>query len=249
MTGSLPPEHQEELMVGYVLGDLSPEEAEEFRQLLVNNPQLVQEVDRLQEVLDLLPYALPEIEPPPQLRSAILDAAAADINREPVRKRPRLPWSKILGSVAAVLALALGLDNYRLRQELKIAQTQKNVLTVLQQPHTRVVSLTGTDQAETASGSILVNLDEQKAVIVFQNLQIPPTNQIYRLWAIANNKPIACAEFSASQQGTVLDEFSLRARDPACSNTKSTLAVSLEPSSLPPQPVGPIVMKEASQLL
>ncbi len=244
MTGSVSPEHLEELMAGYVLGDLDPEEAEEFGRLLAENPQLATEVNRLQDALDTLPYALPEVEPPAHLRSAILDATSGETNLRPARKRSRFPWNTVVGSVAALVALALGLDNYRLRQELKTAQAQKHVVTVLQQPNTRVFSLAGTDKADSASGSIVINLDDKKAVIVFQNLPTPPTDQIYRLWAIIDNKKIPCAQFSASQQGKVLDEFSLPTA--ACSATNSTLAVTLEPLPAPPQPVGPAVMLERS---
>ncbi|HBY81388.1 MAG TPA: hypothetical protein DEG47_31355 [Cyanobacteria bacterium UBA11148] len=261
MTGSLSPEQLEQLMAGYVLCDLSPEEAENFRQLLTNNPQLATEVNRLQEALELLPYALPEVEPPPHLRSAILDAASEEISRDRPRKIYHLPWSKIVASAAALVAIALGLNNYRLwqvaqsqqtviarlQQELKIAQSEKNTIeAVLYPPTTRIFFLKGTtsDKSESASGRILLNPDQHKAVIVFQNLPTPPADQIYRLWAIVDNQKIPCANFSVSQQGTVLNEFSIPAT--ACSSTKSTLAVTLEPSSLPPQPVGPIVMVEGS---
>lgn len=78
MTGPLLPERLEELMAGYVLGNLTPEEAEEFRQLLTEHPELAEEVHRLQEVLEVLPYALPEVAPPLHLRSAILESASVD---------------------------------------------------------------------------------------------------------------------------------------------------------------------------
>ncbi|HBL60426.1 MAG TPA: hypothetical protein DDZ80_18795, partial [Cyanobacteria bacterium UBA8803] len=249
--------HLEELMAGYVLDNLSPEEAEEFERLLAQNPQLVTEVNRLQEVLEVLPYALPEVEPPPHLREAILNAAA-DLNRQARRKWSRLPWGQIMGSAAALFALALGLDNYRLRQALKIAgldnyrlqqeiqsiQLQKSAINVLQQPNTRLFSLTGTDKAHNASGSIILNLDQRKGAIAFQNLPAPPAERIYRLWAIVDNQKILCADFSTSQQGKVLEEFAILAD--ACGSPKSTLAVTLEPSPSPPQPVGPLVMLEKS---
>lgn len=243
MTERLSPEHIEALMAGYALGDLSPEEAEEFRQLIAGNPQLETEVKHLQEVLELLPYALPEVEPPPQLRSAVLTAANNANNNSRVRQF-HVPWSKIFGSVAALLALALGLDNYRLRQELQAAQTQKNVINVLQRPHTRLFSLSGTGKTQTASGSIVINLDEKTAVMAFQNLPKPAESQVYRLWAIINDQKIPCAEFRATQLGTVLEEVTLPTA--ACSATKSTLAITLEPTPSPPQPVGPAVMVEST---
>ena len=282
MTESSSSEHLEELMTGYVLDSLSPEEDEELQRLLAENPQLATEENLWWEALELLPYTLPEVEPSAHLHSAILnavqaetnreqvrnytsaevepsahldspiiDATQAQTNRERVRRRSRFLWRTIAGgSIAALFALALGLDNYRLRQELKATQqalkierTQKSeIVTALLQPNTRLSSLTG--KGNNASGSIILNLDEQKAVIVANNLESPPSDRIYRLWAISEKKPIACGEFSANRQGTVLDEFSLRA--PVCSNTTSTFAVSLEPLSLPPQPVGPIVMIQKS---
>jgi len=39
---------------------------------------------------------------PPQLRSAILEAADVSIKRAPTSERSRLPWSKIAGSIAAL---------------------------------------------------------------------------------------------------------------------------------------------------
>jgi len=244
MTEPLNPEHLEELMTGYVLGDLSPEEGLEFQRLLEENPQLATEVSSLQEALEMLPYALPEVTPPPHLRTAILEAANSSLTPTSTPKRFSLPWSKIAAAAAALLALALGLDNYNLRQQLKTVEAQKEVIQVLQQRNTRLFALTGTENANTASGSIAINTNEQKAVIVFQNLPASPVGQIYRLWAIVDDKKIACANFDASQQGTVLAEFTIPAA--ACSSTKSTLAVTLEPSTLPPQPVGPAVMVESS---
>ncbi len=122
MTEPLPPEQLEELMAGYVLGDLSPEEAEEFRRLVAENPDLDTEVNHLQEALGLMPYALPEVMPPPRLRSAILEATQATGSR-PTPKRS-LPWSRIAAGVAVLSALALGLDNYNLRQDLRTAQAR-----------------------------------------------------------------------------------------------------------------------------
>lgn len=258
MSEPLSPERIEALMAGYVLNDLTPEEAEEFHRLLRENPPLIARVQQLQETLNVLPYALRDVEPPPHLREIILEATITESNIQPIRQRFSLSWGRVVAGVAALIALTLGINNYllrqelrttianneRLREELQAAKNQSNVVNVLQQPYTRVFSLLGTDQANAASGSIVVNFNQQKAVIVFQNLPTPPENQIYRLWAIIDNKKIACADFKTSQKGKVLEEFSLPAA--ACSSTKSTLAVTLEPFPAPPQPVGPAVMLERS---
>jgi anti-sigma factor RsiW len=71
MTGSVPSE-QQLLMAGYILGDLSPEEAVAFEQLLATDPSLMQELAQLQQALDLA-YGV-EVQPPPHLRTSILKA-------------------------------------------------------------------------------------------------------------------------------------------------------------------------------
>jgi len=257
MSEPLSPEHIEALMAGYVLSDLTPEEAEEFNRHLRENPHLMAQVEYLRETLNALPYALPDIEPPPHLREEILETIL-ESPIQPIRQGSRLPWGRVFAGVAALIALTLGINNYLLRQELRTAlasnqrlreelqavKNQNNIVNVLQQPYTRVFSLLGTEQADRASGSIVVNFNQQKAAIAFQNLPTLREDQIYRLWAIIDNKKIACADFKTSQKGKVLEEFSLPAA--ACSSTKSTLAVTLEPLPAPPQPVGPAIMLEKS---
>ena len=69
-----------ELAAGYVLGDLASEEAEQFHQLMSQNPALKAEVHSLQQALELMPYALPEENPRHEVRSKILQAVQAEIN-------------------------------------------------------------------------------------------------------------------------------------------------------------------------
>lgn len=152
MTKSLPPERLQELAAGYVLGNLAPEEAEQFQQLLKSNPELAAEVDSLQEVLGLMPYALPEVAPPQSVRSAILETALASAKpTTTTSKSKRSPWlwSGIAASAAALLATVIGLDNYRLRQQLELVKAelvqQQEMIATFQQPNNLLVSLEGSE--------------------------------------------------------------------------------------------------------
>ena len=69
----MPSEQLQLLIAGYVLGDLSPEEVEEFEQLQANNPAIADEVAQMQKALEIS-YAPPEVMPPPHLRSNLLEA-------------------------------------------------------------------------------------------------------------------------------------------------------------------------------
>ena len=240
MSRPLLPERLEELIAGYVLGNLSPEEAEELKQLLTEHPELSTEVHRLQEVLELMPYALPEVAPPHHLRSAILEATDS-IKGVSTSVRSRLPWSKIAGSIAALLVLALGLDNYRIRQHLSTMQAQvarqKDVIAMLQNPNTHLVSLKGMDMASAASGSIVMTPGEPKVVVILQKLPVLPKGQFYQLWSVVNGEKIPSGQFNAGSQGTV---FVKLATPP--SSEVTALVVTVEVSPAPKSPSGPMVM-------
>src|SRR5262245_48491864 len=131
MTDPLTPDALEEMMTRYVLGDLSQDQAKEFEQVVKTNPNLAAEVTRLRQAFHLLPYAA-AVAPPAHLRFRILRAARTAQTQTENRFGSRVYWRRIVGSVAAALAIFLGWDNYRLRQELRL---QSEVNTLLQQPN------------------------------------------------------------------------------------------------------------------
>ncbi|NJL89477.1 MAG: anti-sigma factor [Coleofasciculaceae cyanobacterium SM2_1_6] len=283
----------EELLAGYALGDLSSEEAAELQQILVEHPDLEIELQSLQEVLATLPYALPAIEPSPQLRQDILaslDHASIDrpspiapVTNSPnsnLSIAPALPldisanippniasnnqplpvvppvgiprnWSrisqipvpglKLAGGIAALVTVALGFDNYRLRQQLASIQgqvdRQKDVIAMLQQPKTRLVSLKGMDDMVKASGSIVVTPGEPQAVLILRNLPPLPRGQSYQLWNIIDEQKIPWQQFQVNQQGVALTKLVLPS-----SYAVTKLAITIELSPDPPVPTGPMVM-------
>ena len=137
MYKSFPSERIQELAAGYVLGDLSSEEAAEFHQLLVEYPELATEVDSLQEVREMMAY-LPEVAPPPHLRNKILAATqTTDKSKISKLKLAIFRWNNLATGIAALVAIAFGLNNYYLRQQINITQTQltqqKEVIAKLQE--------------------------------------------------------------------------------------------------------------------
>lgn len=235
------PEKLEELMAGYVLGNLSSEEAEELQRLLAKHPEQTQQLNSLQEVLELMPYALPEVTPPQHLRQSILESAHIEIQRESKRKQFSLPWREVVGSLAALLVLALGWDNYNLRQNLSAVETevarQKDVIAMLQNPETHLVSLKGMDMASAASGRIVMTPGEPKSVLILQNLPVLSEGKSYQLWSIVNGEKIPSGQFNASSQGTVLVKLST----PPATEVQA-LVITIELSPAPHSPSGPMVM-------
>lgn len=230
----LPSEQREEMLTAYVLGDLSTQEAEEFERLLANNPALVDEVGRLKRALGLMPYAK-VVEPPPHLRSAVLEAAQS-LTARPA-PRFNLRWSIALGA-AAVLAIILGVQSYQLRQEL---QSQRDVMMALQQPNVLLLfSMKGTDKAPGAFGTVAMDLDDKRAAVAIQNLPGLSAGQVYRLWAVVANENIACGQFIVDSRGTVINQFAI----PVDSYKApiSRLIVTLESTVISKRPTGPTVM-------
>ncbi|MCP6761071.1 MAG: anti-sigma factor [Fischerella sp. CENA71] len=237
MTEPLTPQAIETLTAGYVVGDLDRAEVEVFEQLLAENPALVAEVKRLQATLDQVIYGLNSVEPPPHLQSAILTAATTAF--QPSQHKPsRLLWQTIIGSVAALLILYLGVDNYRLRQDFRMAADVNNLL---QQSQTQLFSLKAVNASDTAVGSFVVNLQQRQGILAVQNLTAPPTGKVYRLWAIADGEKIPCGTVKINSQGKVLDKFSMPAD--FYDTGISGLLVTLESSETSRYPTGTIVMQ------
>jgi anti-sigma-K factor RskA len=237
MTEPLTPETIEALAAGYVVGNLDRAEVEAFQQLLANNPALTTEVDRLQTTLDQVVYSLNSVEPPPHLQAAILTAATTPFQSSQP-KLSRFRWQSVIGGVAALLILALGVDNYRLRQDFQIAQ---DINTLLQQSQTQLFSLKAVNASDAAAGSFVVNLGQRQGILTVQNLIAPPPGKVYRLWAIADGEKIPCGTLKINSQGKVLDKFWMPAD--FYDTGISGLFVTLESSDTSRYPTGSIVMQ------
>ncbi|BAC89706.1 anti-sigma factor [Gloeobacter violaceus] len=237
MYGSPGPKSREDLMIEYVLGELSrrsPQEAEKFEQLLAQDLALKREVQQLRKVLGLLPYATVSA-PPKHLRTAILDAAAAPPRRA---GGPRISPGWIAAVAAACVAAVFGIDGFRLRQQL---QAVKEANEALQQPNLLLqFSLIGTGPLSNAFGSVAMDLDTKRAAVAINNLPTAPAGQVYRLWAITGNKTVPCGQFNPGAGGKVITQFAIPVE--AYSGPIAQLLVTLEPASLPAQPTGPSVL-------
>jgi anti-sigma-K factor RskA len=96
----------------YALGALDPEDRFAADALLATSPASREELRQLREVVALLPYAAPAVEPPDRLRQRLMARVAASDTRTeapttlaPSPARPRRAWA--MPAIAAVLAIAL----------------------------------------------------------------------------------------------------------------------------------------------
>ncbi len=257
-------EEWEKLIAGYVLGDLTTEEAIEVNQLLVVHPELESEVDQLVEVLSLLPLALPQSYPSTQLKSKIIELAFPETQLTSLKISPKnsplaaiqalVKYSKniatslnktyLVGAAMVVLVLGIGFDGYRSKQQLASTQSElhsyQEVVALLMQPNNRLLTLKGIgDVPTTASGSLLIATETSSGILTIQNLAKPPQNMSYRLWAFIDGKKTYITEFTPNQTGSVM----LRLRMNQILLDAKSVVITLEPEQLELEPNGESVME------
>lgn len=245
----------EDMMARYVLGELSGEEARAMERLVHERPELGGEIGRLRRTFGLMPYAVVTA-PPSHLRARIVEAARrreaappaaapsalgaderasrAIIPRRSTRVRSIV---RIVGSIAALLIVALAWDGYRLRQELRL---QRDVATTLQQPNVvRQFALRGTGISLTA-GTAVLDLDAKRAAVVIRGLPTLPPGQVYRLWARVGDGSVPCGQFNADEHGAVMSQFTIPVD--AYTSPVRELFLNVEPADQGSRPVGRTVM-------
>lgn len=120
-----------DLVAGYILDNLSPEETDRLNQALNETPALHAEIASFGETFSLLPYAIPTATPAAHLKSKILSAATQSI-RQPIATHPkpsnvfpinskRRQWQQwipvISTGIAAIATAALGLNQLQLSRQ------------------------------------------------------------------------------------------------------------------------------------
>lgn len=126
----------QELLAGYVLGNLSSEELIQFNQYLAQNPESKLEVVRLQETLALLPLSLEEGEAPKNLKARIKASAQSATPeseflsptffsaKTSTNKLKSFPWKRIRTGIALAAIATLSWQTYHLKQQVNIAESE-----------------------------------------------------------------------------------------------------------------------------
>ena len=233
----------DELLAGYVLGDLSPEEIVKVKEYLAQNPELRTEIANLETTLSLLPLSLPQTTPSKSIRENILQSAQVSLISSPslpIGKKPQI-WILLIVGLGAMAMTVIGFTNYRLQQKLAVAETElssyKDAIALLRKPNNRLLAIKSMKDQQQSSGSLLIAPQEQTAMLSLQNISPLPQGKVYRMWAFVDGKKVACAEFIPNQEGKVFLKLPLE----NWANT-TTIAVTIEPSAETPEPTGETVM-------
>jgi hypothetical protein len=137
--------NQTDLVAGYILDDLSPEEIALLNEALAETPALSEKIESFGEAFSLLPYDLPMREPAASLKDKIISAASHSIadnslesspaNVVPINLPRRRNWKQwipaISGGIAAVAVVAFGMNQFQVAR-----QSQQQMVALQQQLET-----------------------------------------------------------------------------------------------------------------
>jgi hypothetical protein len=251
-------EEEQMLAAGYVLGDLDTLETTEFELALTSNPDLRAEVYALQIAFDKVPHGLPQVIPPPALKSKLIESfletesssnSAVSLPQPTLTETTPAPsktftWGRLLAGIGLLIGGLLAFDNFNLRQELQFAQqvNQQELASILTQPKSRLLSLS--NREDRVVGKVLFTPGNwQQVIISAQNLPPLPVDRVYRMWLeLANGQVIPCGEFKTNDRGSVFVKLNAQQNPPAGVKAKGVF-VTIDRSNDPLEPTGQKVIQ------
>ncbi len=182
----------EDIAGAYALGAASETEQREVQEHLATCASCRQLLRELQTATDLLPLAVPAVQPSPQLKKRIMDLVTADAARHEALKRARQPerryswWHYWQTQVALAFVLLLLLVsgslvawNVTLHQQLAGIATTQNI----------TYSIQGTQQAAGVRGKAVYLPQQHVTLVTIDNLPPLQGNEVYQGWTITQNHP------------------------------------------------------------
>ncbi|MFQ4137246.1 anti-sigma factor domain-containing protein [Nodosilinea sp. PGN35] len=198
MTGPISPEQLQQLLAGYVLYDLSPEESAMLAELLVANPALQNDIDQLQESLEVA-YDGEPVRPPAHLRAALLQSAAQ--LGEPERVQTGSPaaltpgprrWGRIWAAAAAAVIAGLSVSNLMLWRTLQLERASQS------ETETITIVLGASGEAALGQAQVVINPDTLVGSLSVENLPPLEPGTVYVLWTVVDPRaPVTVDEKNA----------------------------------------------------
>ena len=251
-----------DLVPGYALGALSPEETRAFEAALAASPELAAELAEYREVMGLLAHEAAGT-PGPALKARLMErvrtSTAPRLASRPAALMPPgrgiTPTLVGLGLAASIL-MAAGLYLKTKELELRLASAdsasaalserlagREATLNAILAPGVQLTTLTATgDQPPVVQ--VFWDRRQQKAVLHTFRLPPAPSGRVYQLWLMRKGAtPIASRVFNTETDGHLLAEnIQVPAGEPIVG-----FAISVEPAGGSPQPTTtPILFANAA---
>jgi hypothetical protein len=249
-----PCEQLRALLPAYSIGATDDNETRLVEQLLTECPEVAPELEDLAALSQAMLFTAPPMQPPAQLGSKILAAAAGPTLVQPLPAPPRRAFNPLIAGLAAVAALLIlsnvywitQIDGLRRQQQeaLNLLDQRNEALVVASAADVRQIPLVTTAAGDTTLATVLWSPTYQTAVLRAEALPALEANRDYQLWLIPDGaNPISAGTFRVDaagegvyvfQSNTPLDQF-------------AAVGVSNEPTGGSPQPTtNPIAVGQSA---
>ena len=225
---SSPQSASDDLLAGYALGILTPEERATVEAQLAANPELRQELTLLAIAVDALPLGLEPREPSPALRDRLEAAVLADVASQPTPamapppvvppptplRRPdgsrRGPFSINAWAIAAAVLLVVS-----------AAAVAWGVVQTQQAAPTRVIAFEMTDAAAGAEGQLAYHEQSDVMLLTVEDLPPLPPDRVYEFWLVTRDGTVLPAGVS--------DDTTIRHAFAGSPDDYQAVAITVEP--------------------
>jgi len=232
--------HISDTIPAYTLGILEDAEQEEVRRHLSGCAACQEEVRAYQQVLEQLPMAVPQRNPPLYLRAAILQRAAAAAPAPRRAARPAwLAWlshplSPAAGWLALILIVVLAGISLSQWQQLQIPAA---AVTPTQASDFRLVHMSSPPNGQ-ATGLLVISDEGTFGTLVVDGLEPLGPAQQYQLWLVKDGQRSNGGVFSVQDDGYGV----LKIDSPLPLIQYQTFGVTIEPFGGSPGPTGKKVL-------
>ena len=236
-----------------VLGALEPVEMAPLTEHLADCGECTAERRRLAQIVKVLPYALPEVEPPAILEARLL-SRTAPVGQRSARRRVVAGWPAwVPAAAAAVLILGVGVPGFAgllqrqqaMQAKLDLADQRESLdraaLATLAGGSGRSLGLHATQLGGNAYGVFRMDPETERVVLVTYGLPSAPTGHAYQGWMHRGLERISIGVFATRDpRGAVV--VSLSGQSASMLGQVDGFGVTLEPAAGSPQPTTPPVM-------
>lgn len=233
-------EHVFDLLTGYALDCLDANEKAQVDTHLAGCNLCRAELQTYREIVEVLPLAMQENNPPPGLKGQIMQRARQ--TKETPAAQTRASWWEQLarylrqgapawGLASLVLIVLLGVNNLFLWQRVNQLESSPQAPFIS-------VTLTGTEASPDASGLLVISQDGEHGTLIVDGLvALDPASQ-YQLWLIRDSQRTNGGVFSVDQEGY----GSLWISSPRPLASYASFGITIEPAGGSPGPTGTKVL-------
>ena len=201
-----PMDHErfDELKDAYVLGALPEEERRELEEYLAAHPERQGEIDELGTTAGLLALSPQEQNPPPRLRRNIMSVVEVEAQHPAAGPRTWFAGIREFLSVrdlalGAAALLVVGLFSWNMVLQGEVQDLQGQAENRQDPPVSRMVELEGSGAAQRVQAEVMI-LEEDRAVLMVENMPPAPENRTYQVWVLVGDDPRPSALFEPREE-------------------------------------------------